>query len=74
MTRTIRQKPGDQLVTSSISDRYLPGIPIGYLTEVNEDSNKLTKSGYLATVVDFEHLEKVLVIQHTKDYSDALDN
>lgn len=69
-----KAKAGDQLVTSSISDRYLPGIPIGYLTEVNEDSNKLTKSGYLATVVDFEHLEKVLVIQHTKDYSDALDN
>ena len=67
-----KAKAGDQLVTSAISDRYLPGIPIGYLTEVSEDSNKLTKSGYLATVVDFEHLEKVLVIRHTKDYSDAL--
>lgn len=69
-----KAKAGDMLVTSSISDRYLPGIPIGYLTEVNEDSNKLTKSGYLATVVDFEHLEKVLVIQHTKDYSDELND
>lgn len=65
-------KAGDQLVTSSISDRYLPGIPIGYITEITEDSNELTKTGYLATVVDFEHLDKVLVIQHTKDYSKAL--
>ena len=65
-------KAGDQIVTSNISDRYLPGIPIGYLTEVKTDTNKLTKSGYLATVVDFEHLEKVLVIKQTKDYSEAL--
>ncbi len=67
-------KAGDQVVTSSISDRYLPGIPIGYLTDVATDSNKLTKSGYLATVVDFEHLDKVLVIKQTKDYSKAEKN
>lgn len=66
-----KAKAGDQIVTSSISDRYLPGIPIGYVTEINEDVNKLTKSGYLATIVDFEHLEKVLVIKEVKDYSQA---
>lgn len=64
-------KEGDQIVTSSISDRYLPGIPIGYVTEINADVNKLTKTGYLATIVDFEHLEKVLVIKQVKDYSEA---
>lgn len=60
---------GDQLVTSHISDRYLPDIPIGYIVDITSDSNKLTKTGYLATIVDFEHLEKVLVIKELKDYS-----
>lgn len=63
-------KAGDQLVTSNISDRYLPGIPIGYITDVTQDSNSLTKTGYLATIVDFEHLDKVLVIKQNKDYSE----
>lgn len=62
---------GDQLVTSHISDRYLPDIPIGYIVDLTSDSNKLTKTGYLATIVDFEHLEKVLVIKELKDYSEA---
>ena len=62
---------GDQIVTSNISDRYLPNIPIGYITEITEDANSLTKTGYIATIVDFEHLEKVLVIDAVKDYSDA---
>lgn len=58
---------GDQIVTSNISDLYLPGIPVGYITELTEDSNNLTKSGTVATIVDFEHLEKVFVILQTKD-------
>ncbi|MCD8333268.1 MAG: rod shape-determining protein MreC [Clostridiales bacterium] len=58
---------GDQVVTSSISDLYLPNIPVGYITEVTLDSNKLTKSGTIATVVDFQHLEKVFVILETKE-------
>ncbi|MCD7981570.1 MAG: rod shape-determining protein MreC [Clostridiales bacterium] len=58
---------GDQIVTSNISDLYLPGIPVGYITEMTEDANNLTKSGTVATIVDFEHLEKVFVILQTKD-------
>lgn len=64
-------KAGDQIVTSNISDRYLPGIPIGYITDITRDSSSLTKTGYLATIVDFEHLDKVLVIKQVKDYSEA---
>lgn len=59
--------PGDQIVTSHISDKYLQGILIGYVTEVTEDSNKLTKSGYISPAVDFEHLEEVLVITNLKE-------
>lgn len=53
---------GDQVVTSQISSKYLPGISIGYIKEINSDSNNLTKSGYITPVVDFEHLDIVLVI------------
>lgn len=57
---------GDKVVTSDISDKYLPGILIGYIGEVNLDSNKLTKSGTLIPAVDFEHLDEVLVILELK--------
>ncbi len=57
---------GEKIVTSEISDKYLKGILIGYVSEVNEDSNHLTNSGYLIPVVDFEHISDVLVIKQLK--------
>ena len=57
---------GDKIVTSNISDKYLPGILIGYISTINRDANNLTKSGYLTPAVDFEHIEEVLVILETK--------
>lgn len=61
---------GDKVVTSNISDQYLPGILIGYISSINTDSNNLTKSGYLTPVVDFEHLDEVLVIMELKQQID----
>ena len=57
---------GDKIVTSNISDKYLPGILIGYISSMEMDSNNLTKSGYATPAVDFQHLEEVLVILETK--------
>ncbi len=57
---------GDKIVTSNISDKYLPGILIGYISTLNRDSNNLTKSGQLIPAVDFEHLNDVLVILELK--------
>lgn len=57
---------GDKVVTSNISDKFLPGILIGYISTINRDSNNLTKSGYLTPAVDFEHLEEVLIILEQK--------
>lgn len=57
---------GDKVVTSSISDKYLPNILVGYIHTINNDSNNLTKSGYITPAVDFEHLEEVLVIMEMK--------
>ena len=61
---------GDQIVTSRISNRYLPGISVGYITQINKDANNLTKSGYITPVVDFKHLETVLVITEQKQQRD----
>ncbi|MDR2547703.1 MAG: rod shape-determining protein MreC [Lachnospiraceae bacterium] len=57
---------GDKIVTSIISDKYLPGILIGYITQISRDANNLTKSGQLAPAVDFERLSEVLVITELK--------
>ena len=57
---------GDKIVTSNVSDKYLPGILIGYISSINVDSNNLTKSGLITPAVDFEHLEEVLVITQLK--------
>ncbi|HAX51907.1 rod shape-determining protein MreC [Muricomes intestini] len=57
---------GDQIVTSHISDKYLQGILIGYISEITVDSNNLTRSGYITPVVDFKNLQEVLVITTTK--------
>ena len=59
---------GDKVVTSSISEKYLPGILIGYISELNNDSNNLTKSGTVNPAVDFKHLQEVLVIRTRKTY------
>lgn len=57
---------GDKVVTSNISSKYLEGLLIGYVKEVTMDPNSLTQSGYLIPVVDFEHLQEVLVILDKK--------
>ena len=59
-------REGDKVVTSDISDKYLPNILIGYISTINKDPNNLTKSGVLVPAVDFEHLGEVLVITDLK--------
>ncbi len=58
---------GDKIVTSNISDRYLPGIAIGFISSIKKDPNNLTKSGTLTPSVDFEHIDIVLVITQMKE-------
>ena len=57
---------GDKVVTSDISDKFLPNILIGYTNTINKDNNNLTKSGLITPAVDFEHLSEVLVITDLK--------
>lgn len=61
-------KDGDMIVTSNISGKFLPGILVGYATDITVDYNdNLTKSGYLIPVARFDRLQEVLVITDLKD-------
>ena len=61
-------KDGDMIVTSNISGKFLPGILIGYATDITIDySDNLTKSGYVIPVAQFDRLQEVLVITDLKD-------
>jgi rod shape-determining protein MreC len=53
---------GDEIVTSNLSDIYPPGIMIGTVKEIQVESHGLTKYALIEPVVDFRHLEEVLVI------------
>lgn len=64
-------REGDKVVTSDISDKFLPNILIGYISSIDKDANNLTKSGQIVPAVDFEHLGEVLVITDRKKTADA---
>ena len=58
---------GAEVVTSQISDKYLPGILIGYVKDLKKDSSNITQNGYLSPVVDFANLDMVFVITEVKN-------
>ena len=55
------------MVTSNISSKFMEGITIGTVTEVEESTDDLTKTARIEPVVDFQHLKEVLVIQEVKE-------
>lgn len=57
---------GEQVVTSNISDKYLQGLLIGYVSDITVDSNNLTRSGKIIPATDFRKLREVLIITTTK--------
>lgn len=59
-------KDGDKIVTSNISSKYLPNILIGYAKNITSNESDLFKTGYIAPAVDFDHIQKVLVITQKK--------
>ena len=64
-------RDGDQIITSNISSKFLPGILIGYATDVTIDPDHLTQSGYLIPIADFDNLQEVLIITDIKDTGEA---
>ncbi|MDR0926124.1 MAG: rod shape-determining protein MreC [Hungatella sp.] len=59
-------KDGDKIVTSNISSVFLPGILVGYASDITNDTNNVTKSGYLIPAAKFDSLQEVLVITKLK--------
>ncbi|NLK75930.1 MAG: rod shape-determining protein MreC [Clostridiales bacterium] len=58
---------GYEVVTSHISDKFLQGILIGYISDIKLDASNMTKTALLTPVVDFERLEEVLIITELKE-------
>ncbi|PNV63776.1 rod shape-determining protein MreC [Clostridium sp. chh4-2] len=63
-------KNGDKIITSNISSKFLPGILLGYATDITVDANELTSSGYLIPVAEFSSLQEVLIITQVKETED----
>lgn len=61
---------GAELVTSNISSKYLEGIAIGFISDVKLDETRLTQVGKLTPIVDFAHLQEVLIITELKSVPD----
>lgn len=61
---------GYEVVTSNISNKYLQGILVGYVSDITIDSSNMTKSAYLKPAVDFGQLEEVLIITELKEVYD----
>lgn len=61
---------GDKVVTSSVSNKFLKGILIGYISGVQDDSNNLTKNGTIIPAVDFSDIQEVLVIKQLKQQAE----
>jgi rod shape-determining protein MreC len=59
-------KDGDKIVTSNISSVFLPGLLVGYASDITNDSNNVTKSGYLVPAAEFDSLQDVLVVTKLK--------
>ena len=59
-----------EIVTSHISDKYLQGILIGYIRDIQVDSSNMTKNATLIPAVDFERLDEVLIVTELKEAYD----
>lgn len=59
---------GDEIITSQLSEIYPPGITIGRIKEITTNENGLTKDALIEPVVDFKHIETVLVMNGKEDY------
>lgn len=60
-------KDGDRIITSNISSKFLPGILVGYATDITLDNNQLTSSGYLIPAAQFHNIQEVLIITEVKE-------
>ncbi len=70
ISNTAKVKDGDEVVTSHVSDKFLPGLSVGYVKDITTDSSNLMKTAHLTPVVNFDQMNTVLVITQLKDSSE----
>lgn len=73
ISNNVEANDGDSVVTSRISDKFLPGLLVGYISGIREEPDGLSKSAQLTPAVTFDNLESVLVITTLKDSSEIED-
>ena len=65
---------GDKILTSNISKKFLPDIPIGYISETTKDEDNLVQTAKIVPTVDFNALREVVVIKKQKEIADNNEN
>ena len=71
ISNTADVSEGDEVVTSHVSDKFLQGLSVGYVQDIESDDSTQTKTAHLIPTVDFDQLEDVLVITQLKDDSET---
>lgn len=62
--KTIEVKKGDTVVTSPYSDKFPPGLPIGYVEKVDQDQETNTYKLKIRTAVDFYTVQHAYVVKN----------
>jgi len=62
--KTIEVKKGDTVVTSPYSDKFPPGMPIGYVEKVDQDQETNTYKLKIRTAVDFYTVQHAYVVKN----------
>lgn len=62
--KTIVVKKGDTVVSSPYSDKFPPGIPIGYVEKVDQDQETNTYKLKIRTAVDFYTVQHAYIVKN----------
>ena len=73
ISNSAKIQDGDEVVTSHVSDKFLQGLSVGYIKDIEENPSTLTKTAHLIPVVSFDQLETVLIITKLKDSTEVKD-
>ena len=63
-------RPGDRVVTSGVGVEFIKGIPVGYVRESTRQMEDSKQYIVIEPVVDFTHLEHVVVFRHRPAYAE----
>jgi rod shape-determining protein MreC len=62
--KTIVVKKGDTVVSSPYSDKFPPGLPIGYVEKIDQDQETNTYKLKIRTAVDFYTVQHAFIVKN----------